>query len=80
MELKVVAFGIARDIINGKETTIDLPEGGTAAKAMDKLKSDYPAFNDLSSLQLAVNESYVDHDYEIQQGDELVLIPPVSGG
>lgn len=80
MELKVVAFGIARDIIGGKETSIDLTEGITAEEAMNRLRMQFPAFNDLSSLQLAVNETYVEHGYTIQQGDELVLIPPVSGG
>lgn len=80
MELKVVAFGIARDIIGGKETVVDLPEGIAAGEAMIRLKAQFPAFNELTSLQLAVNEAYVEPDYAISRGDELVLIPPVSGG
>ncbi|WP_420583184.1 MoaD/ThiS family protein [Reichenbachiella sp.] len=80
IQIKVVAFGIARDIIGGKALDLRLTQGVKAREAMHQLKSKYPAFEQLTSLQLAINEEYVDDDHVIKEGDELVLIPPVSGG
>ncbi|UXX77983.1 MoaD/ThiS family protein [Reichenbachiella carrageenanivorans] len=80
IQIKVVAFGIARDIIGGRGVDLNLASGSTVAQAMNLLKDRYPAFEQLASLQLAINEEYVPSDREILAGDELVLIPPVSGG
>lgn len=80
IRIKVVAFGIARDIIGGRELDLSLNEGLFASQAMDILRERFPAFDQLSSLQLAINEEYVTDKYLIKEGDELVLIPPVSGG
>lgn len=80
IQIKVVAFGIARDIIGGRVLDLKLELGMKANEAMHLLKSQYPAFEQLTSLQLAINEEYVDDDHVIKAGDELVLIPPVSGG
>ena len=48
--------------------------------ARQVLKEKYPAFDKLASLQLAVNAEYVEDDYVLRENDEVVLIPPVSGG
>ncbi|MEP2023794.1 MAG: MoaD/ThiS family protein [Reichenbachiella sp.] len=80
IQIKVVAFGIARDIIGGRELNLKLKSGSKAQEAMHLLKSQYPAFEQLSTLNLAINEEYVDDNHVIIEGDELVLIPPVSGG
>lgn len=79
-QIKVVAFGIARDIIGGRETVLVVEQETTASRAMALLKEKFPDFDQLASLNLAINEEYVDGDYKIKFGDELVLIPPVSGG
>lgn len=78
--IKVVAFGIARDIIGGRTLNLKLKEGAVAQEAMQQLKSVYPEFEQLNSLNLAINEEYVEDSHKINDGDELVLIPPVSGG
>lgn len=80
LSIKVVAFGVARDIVGGNTVQLTLGEGDTVDQAMVLLKTQYPAFEQLASLKLAINEAYVDHDYKIKKGDELVIIPPVSGG
>ncbi|SMD32701.1 molybdopterin synthase sulfur carrier subunit [Reichenbachiella faecimaris] len=79
-QIKVVAFGIARDIMGGKQLELVVQEGATVSIAMSLLKEKFPAFEQLTSLNLAINEEYVNGDYQIKSGDELVLIPPVSGG
>ena len=41
----------------------------------------YPAVTqDGSRLMIAVNQEYQAHDYALSDGDEVALIPPVSGG
>lgn len=75
-----MAYGIARDILGGNDITLEINEGLSAAGVLDLLKEDYPDFGKLTSLMLAVNEDYVADDYVIGSGDEVVLIPPVSGG
>lgn len=80
IRIKVVAYGIARDIIGGKEMALSLAEGISASETMSILKKQFPALDQLSSLQLAINEEYVADIHPIKEGDELVLIPPVSGG
>lgn len=80
MVIKVIAFGIARDIIGGGATEVEVSKNTTARNTLDLLKREFPDFEKLSSLRLAVNESYVEDDFVIKEGDELVLIPPVSGG
>jgi len=80
IQITIVAFGIARDIIGGNSMKLNLEEGSTASSAMAILKEKYPDFEKLNSLKLAINEEYVDDHQFIHANDELVLIPPVSGG
>ncbi|MFY0627187.1 MAG: MoaD/ThiS family protein [Reichenbachiella sp.] len=80
MLIKVIAFGIARDILGGNEITMEIDSNKTVDSALKLIIHKYPEFGKLSSLRMAVNESYVENDYSIKEGDELVLIPPVSGG
>ncbi|MGB5370890.1 MAG: MoaD/ThiS family protein [Flavobacteriaceae bacterium] len=44
------------------------------------LKSTYPDLGRLSSIAVAVNSEYAKDDLVLQQGDEIAIIPPVSGG
>ncbi len=80
MTYRLIAFGIARDILGGKshEITTDAPL--TVQGMLDKLKDQYPEFEKLASLKVAVNTEYAAHDLVMEPEDEIVLIPPVSGG
>ena len=40
----------------------------------------YPEFEKLKSLKFAVNEDYQEDGYRLKENDEVVIIPPVSGG
>ena len=47
----------------------------------DEVLRRYPAItSNVRSLVVAVNQEYRDHDYVLSSGDEVALIPPVSGG
>ena len=80
MDIEIIAFGIAKDILGSKRVNLSPDEAGTAGMARQKLMEQYPRFKTLASLQLAVNAEYVTDDHVLKENDEVVLIPPVSGG
>jgi molybdopterin converting factor subunit 1 len=80
MELKILTFGIARDIVGGSTFNFKISEGSTVAQLKQQLLDHYPTFGTLSSLLIAVNEEYGDDETVIQKDDDIALIPPVSGG
>jgi molybdopterin synthase sulfur carrier subunit len=79
-ELKIRCFGITKDILSGFSHAVSINEGETIKDLMDNLKKKYPALAELISLRIAVNEDYQEDNYIIKPTDEIVLIPPVSGG
>jgi len=80
MKCKVKAFGISREIVGGRNVEIDLPEGQTIAELKNHLFEKYPALGALRSVYIAVNNEYADEQAFVKEGDEIALIPPVSGG
>ena len=80
MEIKILAFGIARDILGGTELKMSASENLTVGRLLELLKARYPAFSDLTSLAIAVNAEYANENQPIFAGDEVVIIPPVAGG
>ena len=80
MNLELLAFGIAKNIISGTSIKFNIEEGATVGDLKKKLFQQYPAFEKLRSLSIAVNAEYRSDDFTLSTGDEIVLIPPVSGG
>ncbi len=80
MQIKIVAFGIARDIIGQPAIHFDMQGGNTVADLRKALSEQYPRLDALASLSIAVNQEYANNDVLIEASDEVVLIPPVSGG
>lgn len=80
MELNIKAFGIARDILGDSEIEFELTKGQDITSLKAALVHAYPEFEKLVSFNIAVNEEYQDDDHIISDKDEVVIIPPVSGG
>lgn len=80
MNLKLLCFGITRDIIGQFEYKLSLPSGATVADLKSQLSVQFPAFATLRSLRIALNEEYAEDAMALKENDEIVLIPPVSGG
>jgi molybdopterin converting factor subunit 1 len=81
MKVHVKLFAILRDRAGVGELSIDLAPGASAAMAMASIAQEAPAIGEsLSRVALAVNREYVKPDHILHDGDELALIPPVSGG
>jgi molybdopterin converting factor small subunit len=80
MELTVLSFGIAKDIVGGPSCTATLSEGATVGDLKHTLLRQYPDFQELASLAIAVNNAYAKDNQVLTPNDEVVIIPPVSGG
>lgn len=80
LQYTILAFGIARDILGSSQ--INLPTDGitTVGQLKAYILAQYPKFEKLSSLAIAVNNEYANDEQAIDPTDEIVLIPPVSGG
>ena len=80
MKIRILAFGIARDILKGSTLDLHLEEGDTLSEVRARLYRSFPELEKLSSLRFAVNSAYAEDDQPLRARDEVVLIPPVSGG
>ncbi|UOQ73100.1 MoaD/ThiS family protein [Hymenobacter cellulosilyticus] len=80
MKLKIALFGIAKEIVGSSSLDLDTPATQSVAGLMGQLRTQYPALSELSSLAIAVNSEYAADEYQLQERDEVALIPPVSGG
>ncbi len=76
VEVTVRLFAMLRERAGAGEMVLELPEGASVRDALDRL-------GDLAvglPLVMAVNREYAPEDHVLDPGDELALIPPVSGG
>jgi MoaE-MoaD fusion protein len=81
MRLRVLFFGMLKDLAGKSDTTLDLPESATVGDLLAHFASQLPQLKDsLSSLAVAVNQQYAGTEMELKSGDEVALLPPVSGG
>jgi molybdopterin synthase catalytic subunit len=76
MEVTVRLFAMLRERAGAQEVVLELPEGARVGDALDRLAH----LADGLPLVMAVNREYADRGRALGPGDELALIPPVSGG
>jgi molybdopterin converting factor subunit 1 len=81
IRVRVIFFAHARDLAGQSAALLELPPGATGATLLEALVGRHPSLRMLAgSLRLAVNQAYVPGDRALQDGDEVAVIPPVSGG
>ena len=91
MQVKVLYFGILKDQFGAVEEQIELPGGSSAGELLEFLRgrtSNLLMSQEASradqqlwrSLALAVNREYAQPTTVLHEGDEVALLPPVSGG
>lgn len=79
--VNVLLFAQLRDGFGADELAASLPNGATGAGLLAWLSQRHPKLAGLLEVsRLAVNCEYVSVDHRLQAGDEVVVIPPVSGG
>ena len=81
MQIRVTLFALLREQAGTDTLTLDVPEGATAAQALATLCQQYPMLAPhIDNVRLALHMDFVEPDVCLATGDELTLIPPVSGG
>jgi molybdopterin converting factor subunit 1 len=79
MTVKVLAFGIAKEIFGSSAIELSLDDN-TVAGLKAKLEEKYPRLKQIASYAVAVNNEYAADNLELKANDEIAVIPPVSGG
>jgi molybdopterin converting factor subunit 1 len=81
MRVRVLFFGMLKDLAGKSSDWLDLPEGASVRDVLTSYESRIPRLREsLPSLALAVNQQYSGPDTKLKPGDEVALLPPVSGG
>lgn len=79
--LKIHCLGILKSITNSEVVEIAWPQNNQLETALLTLVTAYPnVANELPRCACAIGDEIVPRSYQLQAGDELVLLPPVGGG
>lgn len=81
MQVQVLFFGVLKDIVGRAEESLDLQQGATLADVLSHYEERVPKIRDLlHTVALSVNQHYAGPGAVLGEGDEVALLPPVSGG
>lgn len=80
MKVNVKFFALGRELVGNSDLKVELGEDDNIASLIEQLRSEYPKLKELRSFLVAVNMEYADMQHSLKDGDEVAVIPPVSGG
>ncbi len=81
MRVQVLCFGVLREVFHVEHFWQELPEGSNVAGLLDHCRATLPEQGRLwDALAVAVNREYAQPADMLNDGDEVALLPPVSGG
>jgi molybdopterin synthase catalytic subunit/molybdopterin converting factor small subunit len=82
MRVRVRLFAMLRERAGRDSLDLALADGATVADAIEAVRAD-PGLDEMLGrlpVRMAVNRDYASLETELASGDELALVPPVSGG
>jgi molybdopterin converting factor small subunit len=79
MMVRVLPFGILKEWLGAAESTIDLPAGATVAQLLERLCARQSAPLP-RGIAVSINAEFASATQALCDGDEVGLLPPVSGG
>jgi molybdopterin synthase catalytic subunit len=81
MRVRVVYFGILREMAGHEHESVELADGARLAELYSDLQQRIPGLSKFGrSIALSINYEYASLDALLHDGDEVALLPPVSGG
>jgi molybdopterin synthase catalytic subunit len=81
MRVRVLFFGILKDIAGKSADSLDLPDGASVRDVLEHYQARLPKLREsLTSLAVAVNQQYAGAETKLKADDEVAVLPPVSGG
>jgi molybdopterin converting factor subunit 1 len=81
MKVRVLFFGVLKDLIGCGSEELTLPEQATAADVMEHYQEQITRLRGLAhAIAISINQEYAAADAPLHAGDEIALLPPVSGG
>ncbi len=79
--VEVLLFGAAADRAGTRKVELEIEESSTLAEVWPLLEEMYPDLSSMrDTLAFAVNGEYARMDERVDPGDEVAVLPPVSGG
>jgi molybdopterin converting factor subunit 1 len=81
MQIRVLFFGVLKDLAGQSSDSVSLPDNSTLADVLRHYEQIIPGLkNAATSLAMSVNQEYAGPATRLKSGDEVALLPPVSGG
>jgi MoaE-MoaD fusion protein len=81
MRVKVLFFGMLKDIVGRIEEQVDLAPGARLSTVFDHYAGQFPRLRDMAgSIVMARNQEFSSLSTAVAEGDEVAFLPPVSGG
>ena len=80
VNITVKFFASFRETVNKDSMVMSLPEGATVDAMLNHLKAQYPVLRKYEAMIVAVNKQYQHGDFLLKDGDEVAIMPPISGG
>jgi molybdopterin synthase catalytic subunit/molybdopterin converting factor small subunit len=79
IQVRVLAFGVLKDVLGGKGILLELNDRATVADLLAEVERTYPKAQ-LRGIAVSVNAEYANGSQVLYDKDEVGLLPPVSGG
>ena len=81
MRVRVLYFGVLKDVFGRGVEEVELAEGASVADLIGACRERYAGAGEIwDSMAVAVNQEYARAEMVLREGDEVALLPPVSGG
>ncbi len=81
ISIKIKFFAYARELVGRKDITVEMNSGSTVKDLMEHVLTKYPSLKEISNhIIIAVNKNTCTSDRRLKDGDQVAILPPVSGG
>jgi molybdopterin synthase catalytic subunit len=81
MQVRVLFFGVLKDLVGQAEDSLNLPERAILRDVLSYYEARIPELRTLrSSIAMSINQQYALPESKLAPQDEVALLPPVSGG